>query len=182
LEVTEAAIRLARDGHVNVPPLWRLERRCAEWAERTGFTVPALAALVLTGLPPVLRPVRLTLTTFPFHEMALTVRTPDVTEEHLVALWRRGRKRLGFYRRKPTSDANLKLVEKVRTRGGPSTPFLTRAFWESVKGPGETWRNAAERYRRTILRETGHDPAGRRPRRGNTRRRTMPEADPLRPV
>ncbi len=164
LEVTEAALRLA-DGQATVPPLWRLERRCAEWAERTGFTVPALVAYALTGLPPVRQAALLTLTTFPYPEMTLTVRTADVTEADLVPLWRRGRKELGFYRWKPTSDANLKLVERVHAAGGPPVPFLKREFWEKVKDPGETWRNAAERYRRTIFRETGRDPAGRRARR-----------------
>ncbi len=165
LEVTDAAVLLSREDHSEVPPLWLLERRCRAWAERTGFTVPALVAHVLTGLPPVFRPVRLTLQTGPFPEMTLTDRTGDVTEEVLLRLWRRGRKPLGFYRRKPTSDANRKLVEAVQQRGEP-TPFLDPEYWKEVPPLGAGWRAKAERYRRTIIREAGHDPSGRRHRQG----------------
>ena len=119
MEVTEAAILLSREAHPEgIPPLWLLERCSHHWAKETGFRPWDLVTFVLTGIPPVLPPVRLTVTTWPPLEMSLQILAGDVTERTLFDLLRRARR-------------------AYRSTGGSPSSRRTRRSWPPSGGTGD---------------------------------------------
>jgi hypothetical protein len=133
MDATEAEILLTREVHPEgVPPLWLLERRCHCWAEETGFRPWDLVTFVLTGLPPVLPPARVTVQTWPTLEFHLQVLAGDVTEQTLFDLLRRARREHRVRRRKPLQARHEKLRAAVARYGGPPTPRLQINFWRTI--------------------------------------------------